>query len=127
MLIKLLLVGLSIACCLSATVEKRSIDILNSKDILDWIDTLIQRRTTSTQSDRYNLSQTVCMTTNTCMSKYIIYLRSGTRIKKVKIVKCPCVGKYNHQCGTDYCSVDSNACNYLEETSVSQKNIQLCN
>ena len=69
----------------------------------------------------------VCLTGNNC----ILYEKSTSKnavfdLKSlIRKIPCPCKGKHNYHCGTNYCTVNGSVCDHLiKKKSVS--NLQKC-
>ena len=64
-----------------------------------------------------NNKKNVCINGIHCSSRKTIYMRSKTPILVLKHITCPCTGKFNYQCSSEYCGLNKISCDKLNTKS----------
>lgn len=68
----------------------------------------------------------ICKNGKNCLRKSKITMRSGTSLKILKPIDCPCNQKFSFQCGLDYCAIDKHECDRFKAKIVSNDNLKKC-
>jgi hypothetical protein len=71
------------------------------------------------QTYNNNNNKNVCINGIHCSSRKTIYMRSKTPILVLKHITCPCTGKFNYQCSSEYCGLNKISCDKLNTKSKS--------
>jgi hypothetical protein len=68
----------------------------------------------------------ICKNGKNCHRKSKIPMRSGTSLKILKPIDCPCNQKFSFQCGLDYCAIDKHECDRFKAKIVLNDHLKKC-